>query len=171
MTDKAIRDLFLQDSYQHLVHAVEKIEHCLGQLTVEQVWWRPTAEQNSIGNLVLHICGNVGQWVLSGVGDMPDSRDRPLEFSERGPLEISQLSAKLHDCLRGVEAMLATVDEERLLEPFQVQGFETTGLGAITHSVTHFVGHMQEIISLTRTQLGPDYQFNWQPRSEVEGAS
>jgi hypothetical protein len=67
--------------------------------------------------------------------------------------------------------MLASVDEERLLEPFQVQGFETTGLGAITHSVTHFVGHMQEIISLTRTQLGPDYQFNWQPQSEVEGAS
>ena len=171
MTDKAIRDLFLQDSYQHLVHAVEKIEHCLGQLTVDQVWWRPTAEQNSIGNLVLHICGNVGQWVLSGVGGEPDSRDRPLEFSERGPLEVSQLSAKLHDCLRDVEAMLASVDEERLLEPFQVQGFETTGLGAITHSVTHFVGHMQEIISLTRTQLGPDYQFNWQPQSEVEGAS
>ena len=171
MTDKAIRDLFLQDSYQHLVHAVEKIEHCLGQLTVEQVWWRPTAEQNSIGNLVLHICGNVGQWVLSGVGGLPDSRDRPLEFSERGPLEVSQLSAKLYDCLRDVEAMLASVDEERLLEPFQVQGFETTGLGAITHSVTHFVGHMQEIISLTRTQLGPDYQFNWQPQSEVEGAS
>ena len=171
MTDKAIRDLFLQDSYQHLVHAVEKIEHCLSQLTVEQVWWRPTAEQNSIGNLVLHICGNVGQWVLSGVGGEPDSRDRPLEFSERGPLEVSQLSAKLHDCLRDVEAMLASVDEERLLEPFQVQGFETTGLGAITHSVTHFVGHMQEIISLTRTQLGPDYQFNWQPQSEVEGAS
>ena len=93
MTDKAIRDLFLLDSYQHLVHAVEKIEHCLGQLTVEQVWWRPTAEQNSIGNLVLHICGNVGQWILSGVGGMPDSRDRPLEFSERGPLEVSQLSA------------------------------------------------------------------------------
>jgi len=171
MTDKAIRDLFLLDSYQHLVHAVEKIEHCLSQLTVEQVWWRPTAEQNSIGNLVLHICGNVGQWILSGVGGEPDSRDRPLEFSERGPLEVSQLSAKLHDCLRDVEAMLTSVDEERLLEPFQVQGFETTGLGAITHSVTHFVGHMQEIISLTRTQLGPDYQFNWQPQSEVEGAS
>lgn len=171
MTDKAIRDLFLQDSYQHLVHAVEKIEHCLGQLTVEQVWWRPTAEQNSIGNLVLHICGNVGQWILSGVGGMPDSRDRPLEFSERGPLEIDELSDKLQIMLDEVEGILVTLEEERLLEPFQVQGFETTGLGAITHSVTHFVGHMQEIISLTRMQLGPDYQFNWQPRSEVEGAS
>ena len=168
MQSVGIQKLFCQDSYGHLEYAVERVEHCLNQLSDEQIWWRPTENQNSIGNLVLHICGNVSQWILSGVGGLPNTRDRPSEFSERGPLEHSLLALKLQESLTAVQQVLETVDEARLLESWVVQGFQTTGLGAITHSVTHFTGHMQEIICLTRMQLGADYQFKWQPETESQ---
>ena len=62
---------------------VAKIKHCLGQLNDEQVWWRPQESMNSIGNLILHLCGNVRQWIVTGIGGALDVRDRPREFSER----------------------------------------------------------------------------------------
>ena len=168
MQSAGIQKLFLQDSYEHLEYAVERVEHCLDQLNDEQIWWRPTESQNSIGNLVLHICGNVSQWILSGVGSLPDTRDRPSEFSERGPLEHSLLTLKLQESLKAVQQVLQTVNETRLVESQVIQGFQTTGLGAITHSVTHFTGHMQEVICLTRMQLGADYQFKWQSETESQ---
>ena len=69
-----------------LSSALAKIKHCLGQWTAEQVWWRSHPSLNSVGNLVLHLCGNVRQWIVAGLGGAADSRDRPAEFAERGPI-------------------------------------------------------------------------------------
>ena len=74
--------LGLEASHE-LGQALGKIEHCVNQLTEEQVWWRPDESQNSIGNLILHLRGNLRQWIVSGLGGAKDERNRPLEFSER----------------------------------------------------------------------------------------
>jgi Protein of unknown function (DUF1572) len=66
--------------------ATVRIKHCLGQLTDEQIWWRSHPSLNSIGNLILHLCGNVRQWIVAGLGSAADSRNRSAEFSERGPI-------------------------------------------------------------------------------------
>src|ERR1700688_2069784 len=34
-------------------------------LTDEQMWWRPNQASNSAGNLILHLNGNVRQWLLA----------------------------------------------------------------------------------------------------------
>ena len=60
-----------------------KIERCLERLTDEQVWWRASEHSNSVGNLLLHLEGNLRQWVVCGAGGREDLRERDREFAER----------------------------------------------------------------------------------------
>jgi hypothetical protein len=154
-----------------LTSALAKIRHCLAQLTDAQVWWRPQPSLNSIGNLILHLCGNVRQWLVAGLGGSPDSRDRPTEFSARGSLPKADLLHQLETVIGEARDVLARVTARHLLEPRRIQGFDVTGLAALFDSVPHFRGHAQEIISMTRLQLGDTYQFAWTPTTPEQGAS
>lgn len=149
---------------------LEKIHHCAGQLTDEQIWWRPHASANAVGNVILHLCGNIRQWILHGIGGAPDVRHRPEEFSQRDPIPKDILLQQLEETLEEAFAVLSAVEAEDLLRPRRIQGFQVSGLAAIFDSVGHFVGHTQEIIYITRLQLGDAYQFHWQPATKEEGA-
>jgi len=148
-----------------------KIKHCLDQLTEEQVWWRPKEEMNSIGNLILHLTGNVRQWIVAGLGDETDVRNRPAEFSERAPIKKAVLLHELEAVLEAAKGTLRRTTAEQMLNTRHIQGFETSGWGALFDCVPHFKGHTQEIICLTRMQLGSAYQFHWQPQTAEEGAA
>lgn len=160
----------LDEARRQLRAATEKIEHCANQLSDEQIWWRPTEPQNSIANLILHLCGNVRQWIVAGVGGEPDTRQRAEEFAERGPIPKSELLSRLSEARQAADRALAEFSSEKLLDPRRIQGFETNGLSAIFDSVSHFKGHTQEIICLTRMQLGERYQFGWAPSTPEQGA-
>lgn len=155
---------------EELDAAARTIHHCLRQLTDEQVWWRPAASMNSIANLVLHMCGNVRQWIVAGVGGAVDNRDRPAEFSEQGPIPKDELLDRLDRTLIDAKAAMAGASGAELLRVRRIQGFETNGIGAIFHSVAHFRGHTQEIVHMTRCQLGDAYQFAFVPESREQGA-
>lgn len=147
-----------------------RIRHCLAQLTDAQVWWRPQPSLNSIGNLVLHLCGNVRQWVIAPVSHAADTRDRPAEFAERGSVPKDELLRRLDETVRAADAVLAGLTDEQWLQPRRVQGFDETVLSAVFDSVAHFHGHTQEIVSLTRMQRGDAYRFAWVPASPEQGA-
>lgn len=153
-----------------LEYGAKKISHCLNQLDDEQVWWRPSPEMNSIGNLLLHLAGNLRQWIVAGVGDAKDIRERQSEFDESGPISKSELLSRLAAVLEDSITALRTVQPENLLSKKRVQGFDVTRLHAAMNSVTHFQGHVQEIICLTRQQLGSGYEFEWKPSTAEEGA-
>ena len=150
--------------------ALKKIRHCVGQLSDEQIWWRPDDSMNSIGNLLLHLRGNVTQWIMSGVAGEPDNRDRPAEFNARESKSKDELLRNLEETVETAKSTLLDLPGDTLLEARRIQAFETHVLGAAVHVVTHFHGHMQEIISMTRMQLGADYQFEWAPRTPEQGA-
>ena len=95
MTGDEIASAVGSEAARAMASALAKIEHCLGQLNEEQVWWRSQPSHNSNGNLILHLCGNVRQWIVAGLGDAADSRDRPAEFAERGPIPKNELVCKL----------------------------------------------------------------------------
>jgi hypothetical protein len=152
-----------------LSHALAKIKHCLNQLNDEQVWWRSRPSLNSIGNLILHLCGNVQQWIVGGLSGVPDDRDRPSEFSERGPIPKSELVRRLDAGVGEAREVLSQLTARQLLETRRIQGFDVTGLAAIFDSVPHFRGHTQEIISMTRLQLGDGYKFAWTPTTLEQG--
>jgi Protein of unknown function (DUF1572) len=125
---------------------------------------------NSIGNVLLHLCGNVRQWIISGIRRTPDVRNRPQEFAERQTIAKAELLRRLQEVVAEADAALAGVSAAQLLEPRRIQGFDETVLTAIFDSVAHFNGHTQEIIYMTRLQLGDAYEFAWQPATPEQGA-
>jgi hypothetical protein len=158
------------EAAKELTSALGRVKHCLGQLTDEQVWRRPQPSLNSIGNLILHLCGNLRQWVVAGVGGAADARDRPAEFAQRGPIPKAEVLATLDAVVGEARGVLGGLTARQLLEVRRIQGFDVTALAAVFDSVPHFRGHTQEIVHMTRSQLGDGYQFAWVPATPEEGA-
>jgi uncharacterized damage-inducible protein DinB len=144
---------FLRNDY------LPKIERCLEQLTDEQVWWRANSESNSVGNLLLHLCGNVRQWIVSGLGGVTDRRVRQLEFDERTMISRSELLSRLKETLGEVDSVLANFDSQRILDQHRIQDFEVTALKAIFHVIEHFSMHTGQIILLTKQLTAQDMHF------------
>ena len=167
---------FIARSRHHLVEDfLPKIERCLALLSDEQIWWRPNAESNSIGNLLLHLSGNARQWIVCGLGTGSDARDRDSEFAQRETIPRADLLSRLRQTIIEVDATLAKFDMDRLVETKTIQGLEVTTLGAILHVVEHFSMHTGQIILLTKILTSSDlrfYEFEGEtPRLRFSGPS
>jgi uncharacterized damage-inducible protein DinB len=136
-----------------------KIERCLEKLADEQIWWRANEESNSIGNLVLHLCGNARQWIICGVGGQPDSRDRDSEFAQRETIPRDELFELLHSTLNEVQSILRNLDPSLLLEHRKIQGNDVELLEAIFHVTEHFSMHAGQIFLLTKLMTATDLRF------------
>jgi hypothetical protein len=165
-----VASAFIAQARQRLAADIERIKHCVEQLDDAQLWWRPQEPLNSIANLLLHLCGNLRQWIISGVGGETDTRDRPREFAERAAISKGELIGRLETVVAQVDAVLAGLEGARLLEPRRIQGFDETALSAIWNSLNHLGGHAQEIVYITRLQLGDRYRFAWTPATPEQGA-
>ena len=151
---------FLALARRHLSEDyLPKIERCLERLTDEQVWWRAGEHANSVGNLLLHLEGNLRQWVVCGAGGAPDSRERDREFAERRPLPREELLARLRAAVAEADAVLARLDPSTLLERRRVQGLDVTLLAAVFHAVEHFSTHTGQVVLLTKILSGEDLAF------------
>lgn len=137
-----------------------RVERCLAQLTDEDVWIRSNDASNSIGNLVLHLSGNVQQWIIGGVGNLPYIRDREHEFGERGGFTREQLLARLKETLANADQVLANVDPNSLLERKEIQGNDVTVMQAILRIVQHFGLHTGQIMLLTKQRTGEDLKLS-----------
>jgi uncharacterized damage-inducible protein DinB len=144
---------YLRDDY------LPKIRRAIDGLPDEDIWWRPNQASNSIGNLILHLAGNVRQWVVSGIGGAPDERERDLEFSTAGGKSGAALLKILEATLEEVDGVLSGLSPEALLEPREIQGMEVTVLDALYHVVEHFSTHTGQIIYLTKLRTGQDLGF------------
>jgi hypothetical protein len=163
MTDPVAAE-FIRATRHTLAGGTHKIEHCLSQLSDEQTWWRPREEMNSIANLMLHLSGNVRQWIVSGLGGEPDRRNRPGEFSDRSRRAKSDVLAELKQTIAEADAVLARLTAAELMRVRRIQGIDETVIGANLHTLPHFRGHVQEIIHMTREQLGPAYKIDFVPK-------
>ncbi|MDY3556144.1 DUF1572 domain-containing protein [Gemmata sp. JC717] len=139
--------------------ALSRIHHCVGQLTDAQVWWRPPEGTNAIGNLILHLAGNIRQMIHANLTGAADVRDRPAEFAARDAAPKDALLATLASAVALARDAITAATDERLTERRRVNNFDWTGIEAAVRSVAHFRGHTQEIIHITRTVLGDAYQF------------
>ena len=137
-----------------------KIDRSLKLLIDEQIWWRANPESNSIGNLLLHLSGNVRQWIISGLGDAADARDRDSEFAQREAIDRDTLFTRLKETVSEAAAVLGRLDPDRLLEKRRIQGYDVSALEAVLHVVEHFSMHTGQIILLTKQLTAQDMRFH-----------
>lgn len=143
---------------------VPRIRHCVSLLTEAQVWQRPNSHCNSIANLLLHLAGNVRQWIVAGLGGDADARDRPREFAaDAGASQPSppELLDALDATVRQASAIIARLTPEQLLATYPFQGgrFPDTGLGCVVHVTEHFSGHAYQIYAWTKQLTASDLRF------------
>ena len=122
-----------------------RLKKCLGELTEEQIWSRPNENSNSMGNIVLHLCGNVRQWIVAGLGEQIDIRQRQKEFDEKGPIPSAKMLQELDVLMAEVNDILDQVTPEDLLRKRPVQIYEESGLSILIHVVEHFSYHVGQM--------------------------
>jgi uncharacterized damage-inducible protein DinB len=145
--------VFLKDDF------LPKLTLCLKEMSDDDIWWRPNQLSNSAGNLTLHLCGNLRQWILNSMGGAQFVRDRNSEFAERGPVPKADLVSSIESTVMAVDKTLQNLAPDGLLERFSVQGYATTRLQAIYHVVEHFSYHLGQILFIYKMRTGKDPAF------------
>jgi uncharacterized damage-inducible protein DinB len=152
--------LFLESSRRTLLEQYwPRLRQCVESLTDEQVWWRPNEACNSIGNLILHLNGNVRQWIVASFNRTEDQRNRPAEFGERDLIAASALLEKLGTTLEEASGVLARLTSDDLLARYEIQGYQSSGLDVVYHVVEHFGMHYGQIVYITKQLNGADLGF------------
>ena len=146
-----LRDALVREVLHRLYdECLPRIVKCLDELNDDSIWWRPNENSNSIGNLVLHLSGNVRQWIYAGLGRNEDVRNRQVEFDERAGLTKDELKEKLSSTMQLVHPVISNIPTEELLNKRSVQTFEETGLTILIHVTEHFSYHTGQIAYITK---------------------
>lgn len=142
-----------------LLQHMGRIEICVAKLNDDQIWARGHQTDNAVGNLCLHLAGNVQQWIVSSLGGAPDHRARDAEFAARSGVSGAELTAHLRQTVKAAAGIIQSLTAERLAARFTIQNYEVSGLGAVFHVVEHFSQHTGQIILLTKALTGTDLGF------------
>jgi len=145
--------IFLKEDF------LPKLKHCVEDMSESDLWWRPNEQSNSVGNLVLHLCGNMRQWIVHSIGGVPFDRNRDAEFAERRLVGKAELISKIDAAVADVDRILASLPLDSLLERFPVQVYTTSRLQAIYHVVEHFSYHLGQILYIYKMRSGKDPGF------------
>jgi hypothetical protein len=167
MQDSKIAGLFLEFSCRKLETMTGNLGVCLSRLTDAQIWERHGDHENAVGNLVLHLCGNMRQWIITGIGGDTDVRDRDAEFNADGGMGAEELMGKFALTVAEARGIIASLPPDRLLERINPQNGEVSVLDAIYQVVGHVQQHLGQIILLTKQMTGTDLDLTM-PRKQVK---
>jgi uncharacterized damage-inducible protein DinB len=157
------KQILTQARHSLQAHHLPRIARCLAMLAEKEIWWRAHPTSNSVGNLMLHLEGNVRQWIISGLGGVPDRRERDKEFAARGPIPRRVLLARLRHTVSEACRVLEKLSSRALARSYVIQGFHLTGLNALSHVTEHFAYHTAQIILVTKLKRRRDLGFTRLP--------
>ena len=158
--DADVTGLFLEFSRRKLLeHYWPRLRASVETLTESEVWWRPNEASNSIGNLILHLNGNVRQWLVDSFEGREDKRDRPAEFEVQGGMTATELLERLGATMDEAASALARLTEEDLVARYEIQGYHVSGLEAVYQVVEHFGMHYGQIAYISKSLSGRDLGF------------
>ncbi len=150
---------FTEQCILRMSESMERIGKCLGELNEEEVWKRPNSQLSSIGNLVLHLCGNIRQYAISSLGGVDDTRNRNMEFEATGGYTTRDLHDKISATIEEAMTTIARTTEEELLRVRTVQGFSMSGIGIVIHVTEHLSYHTGQIAFYTKMLKEKDLGF------------
>ncbi len=160
LESNALRDAIVTDVIVRLFdESLPRILKCLDQLDNEQIWWRPNESSNSIGNLILHLNGNVNQWIYAGLGGFADNRERQMEFDEREHIDKNYLAVVLTTTMKNIRPVIEKISVEALLHTRKVQTFEESGVSILIHVTEHFSYHTGQIAYITKMLMDKSLGF------------
>lgn len=136
-----------------------RVIKCLEHLSETEIWYSPNESSNSAGTLVLHLCGNITQYIISGLGGEPDKRERDKEFTEKGKLSKEQLKEKLRAVTEKSVELMRKLKYDKLIKFYSIQGSKISGIAALIHVTEHYSYHTGQITLLTKLQKNTDTGF------------
>lgn len=154
------RNALIEETHRRIIEeSIPRIKKCLTTLSEKEIWFKSNDNSNSVGNLVLHLCGNVQQWIGSGLGKLSDNRTRDWEFEEKGPLPNSELIKKLDSIISLFNEILPKISDEDLLRKYKVQIYEESGVSILVHVIEHFSYHTGQITYFTKWRKDMDMGY------------
>jgi uncharacterized damage-inducible protein DinB len=150
---------FIQQSVYRITENTNRIIKCLREIEETEIWQHPNENSNSIGNIILHLCGNIRQYAISSLGETEDVRVRDKEFSAKEGLNKNELSAKLKNTVDEAINIIENLDESRLIKLYSVQGFNLSGIGIVIHVIEHYSYHTGQIAFWIKILKNKDLRF------------
>jgi len=150
-TQDLTQEFIRQAIFRLFDESVPRLKICVDKVSEEQLWYRPNDNSNGIGNLVLHLTGNINQWINTGLGGDSDSRDRQSEFDERGSVQKAEMLEQLDKVMDRAREVITALDADDLTSVHRVQGFEETGLSMVMHVVEHFSYHVGQMTYIVKS--------------------
>jgi uncharacterized damage-inducible protein DinB len=158
MMDEFVNE-FLEQSIDRFNENTSKIMSCMNELNDAEIWKKPNDSSNSIGNQILHLSGNITQYIISSLGETEDTRERDKEFSATGGFTKSELIDRLSSTVEKAIYVIQKMDANNLLRKKHIQGFLYSGLANILHVVEHYSYHTGQIIFWTKLLKNKDLGF------------
>ncbi len=150
---------FIKQSVEFMNQNLPRIRKCLIEISEEELWKRPNEQSNSIGNLIIHLCGNITQYIHSGLGNEPDIRERDLEFNRTGGLTRDELYTKIEAVTHLAIKIMEKLPEKQALKKREIQGFKMSGIGIIIHVTEHYSYHVGQITFYTKLMKNIDLAY------------
>ncbi|MCB9898191.1 MAG: DUF1572 family protein [Planctomycetes bacterium] len=171
MSPTSTATIFVAESVRYLrdVH-LPRLRRAVETLPETDLWWRPHPGALAVGNVLLHLEGNVRQWLLSGVGTLDDARDRAGEFAAREGATGDELLQRLEATVRAAADIVGQLDERDLLASYSIQGNDVTGLSAIYHVVEHFSWHVGQVVYVVKARAGAEHGLAFFDDAKVNAA-
>jgi uncharacterized protein DUF1572 len=160
-SDAELAALFLEFSRNKLLNQYwPRLRSSVEPLTDDQVWWRPNPACNSVGNLVLHLNGNVRQWLIASFSGLEDTRNRPAEFNERRRIAGKLLVQQLDSTMQEAGTVFDHLTARDLAATYQIQGYTVRGIDAVYQVVEHFGMHYGQVLYINKMLRGEDLGFH-----------
>ena len=147
MIEKLIKDEFVRRMAKE---SLMRINACLDFMTEEHIWYSPNGNVNSVGNMVLHLCGNIRQYIISTFTDQKDERKRSLEFSQNKSHTRAELSQKITETINEAVDVINKLDKDDWEKEFDVQGFKEKGINIVIHVIEHTSYHTGQITTICK---------------------
>lgn len=160
-----VDQLFLKEIQFRLEDNWKRIELCLKELDDSEIWETPNPSTNSIGNLMLHLIGNLSHYIHRHIAGWPYHRKREKEFSDHRSYDKSVLQAKLKLCIKETVNIIKNLEKDTLTEEKIIDGNRYSRVGILIHVVQHFAYHTGQIVYWTKAIKNKDlgYQTNYPP--------
>ena len=159
MSDALLATECISQACYRMDESTRMLRTALDELDEADVWKRPNVASNSVGNLILHLCGNIRQYAISALGGTEDLRERDAEFAARNGADKAVLLEKLLATVDEAQATIRNADADNLLRVRSVQGFRLSGLGIVLHVVEHYSYHTGQIAFWTKLLKDKDLGF------------